>query len=120
MNQEEQNFWLEVERLVVQHKPLTIEYRLYYNTDGEIVHGTMDGTDSGMGIDFLTVTQTEYENYFDYLVVNKRLVKKTVDAGYRVRLKQSTAGFPVVAGHAGLIIEPQEKYSDIEYYDRNN
>ena len=41
------------------------------------------------------------------------------DAKYRVQLVKSTKGFPVVKGHAGLLIEDEE-YTDIEYYARTN
>jgi hypothetical protein len=69
---------------------------------------------------YIVVTKEEYDNYFRYTVVEGKLKKIDTNPGYRVQLKKSTTGYPVVKNHAGLIVEVGEPYEDTEYYDTNN
>jgi len=116
MNKE---FWNEVEALINPVIPVELEYRLYYNELGEITSGSManhSGTDN-----YIVVTQTEYNRYFDYRVAEHKLKKIDRDSGYCVKLTKSDCGFCVVKNHAGLILEPEETFPTIEYYAyRNN
>jgi signal peptidase I len=116
MNKE---FWNEVESLIKPAIPTNLEYRLYYSELGEIVSGSMvDHANEG---NYIIVTKTEYDRYFDYRIVNGQLKKIDRDASYRVKLERSTKGFQVVKGHASLLVEPGETYTNIEYYAyRNN
>jgi len=109
-------FWQEVESLIKPIPRQDVEYRVYYDEDGEITLCTMTGDTPGK---YLVVTREEYARYFQYRVVKGRLVKIDHDARYRVQLTKSTQGYKVVKGHAGLLIEDEE-YSDIEYYARTN
>jgi hypothetical protein len=109
-------FWQEVESLIKPIPKQDIEYRVYYDDDGAITLCTMTGDTSG---NYIIVTRDEYISYFQYRVVKGKLVKIENDAGYCVQLTKSTEGFPVVRGHAGLLIE-DEDYKDREYYARTN
>jgi len=109
-------FWQEVERLLEPVPPVELEYRIYYNEAGDITSCSMQNHAPG---DYLVVSREEYERYFQYRVVKGQLKKIDHDSGYRVQLVKSTQGFPVVRGHAGLLIE-DEDYTDREYYDRPN
>jgi hypothetical protein len=117
MNPEEIKFWEEVAQLVNPVVPVNLEYRLYYNDLGEITSCSMSNhEESG---NYIVVTKTEYDRYFDYRIVKQQLVKIDRDSGYRVQLQKSITGFPVVKDHAGLLIE--ETYTNIEHYEyRNN
>ena len=111
------DFWDEFQNLLVITHKVEIEYRLHYNELGEITCCTMQqhpDSDS-----YIVVTKEEYDNYFQYRVVNGKLVRIEHDAQYCVRLKRSTTGYPVVAGHAGLVIETDEVYNNVEYYEPN-
>ena len=115
MNEE---FWKEVERLIKPIIPLKLEYRLYYNELGEIISCSMaEHPDSG---NYIVVTKTEYEQYFNYRIVNAQLIKIDNDAGYRVKLQKATTGYCVVKNHAGLLLEPNETYTTTEYYAHRN
>jgi signal peptidase I len=113
------DFWKEVESLITPAIHDSLEYRLYYNELGEITSGSMvkhaaDGN-------YIIVTKSEYDRYFDYHVVNGQLKKIDQNTIYSVKLERSVTGFRVVKNHASLIIEPAEAYTDIEYYEyRNN
>jgi hypothetical protein len=109
-------FWDEVNNLVKPVTPLELEYRLYYNESGAIIGASMCEHVEGS---YVVVSQEEYERYFDYQVVNGRLKKIDRSTEYRVQLAKSAQGFPVVRGHAGLLIEDEE-YTDREYYARTN
>ena len=112
------DFWDEFSNLLDPVSVTELEYRLHYNELGEITLCTM--SDHPDSTQYLVVTKDEYENYFRYCVVKGKLVKIEHDSQYRVRLKKSTTGFPTVAGHAGLVIEENEVYNNIEYYEPNN
>jgi len=111
-----QDFWAEFENLLEPVAPVELEYRIYYNESGEIVRCSMQQHEPG---DYLVVSKSEYDNYFLYTVANGQLKKKESDAGYRVQLRKGASGYPVVAGHANLLVE-DEDYTDIEYYARTN
>ena len=109
-------FWREVENLIKPITPVVLEYRLYYNEEGDITSCSMQNHAEG---NYIVVTQVEYEHYFQYQVIKGQLTQREPEAGYRVQLTKSANGFPVVRGHAGLLIE-DEDYKDIEYYARTN
>jgi hypothetical protein len=91
-----------------------IEYRIYYDVDGNITSCSMQSHEPGT---YIVVSKTDYENYFRYTVINGKLKKIESDSGFRVQLRKSNTGFPTVKNHAGLIIEQDETYTDIEYYE---
>ena len=103
---------------VIDIVPPTIEYRLYYNEDGAIVKCTMIAEETVEP--YVVVTQAEYDRYFNYTVVNGKLKPIDRDPEYRVQLEKATQGFCVVKDHAGVVIEPNETYKDIEYYAIRN
>ena len=109
-------FWQEVERLIKPIPQIELGYRIYYDEYWNITSCSTHNHSEG---NYLIVTKDEYENYFRYQIVNKKLVKIDSDAKYRVKLEKSAKGFKVVRGHAGLLIE-DEDYTDIEYYARTN
>ena len=109
-------FWREVENLIKPITPVVLEYRLYYNEEGDITSCSMQNHAEG---NYIVVTQDEYEHYFRYKIIKGKLIKIDNDAKYRVQLVKSTKGFPVVKGQAGLLIE-DEDFKDIEYYARTN
>jgi hypothetical protein len=111
------DFWTEVESLIEKTVPIEIEYRMYYDQDGNITTCSMQQhQESG---DYIVVEKAVYDNYFNYQIINGKL--KKIDRSYvhRVQLTKSTQGYKVVSGHAGLLIEDEE-YTDIEYYARTN
>jgi hypothetical protein len=71
---------------------------------------------------YLVVDQKIYENYIYYRinVEKKKLEKVVFDPRISVKLKKSDSGYAVVKNHAGLIIESDEYYKDVEYYDSTN
>ena len=93
-----------------------IEDRIYYNDAGQITECSM--RNHATAGKYLVVTQDEYENYFRYTVVNDQLKKIDIQHNYHVKLIKSNTGYAVVKNHAGVLIEPTETYTDIEYYDR--
>jgi hypothetical protein len=95
-----------------------IEYRIYYDELGTITMCAM--LNHPLDENYIVVTKEEYDNYFRYTVVDNKLKLIDTNPGYRVQLKKSTAGYPVVKNHSGLIVEAGETYEDTEYYDTNN
>ena len=120
MNEEELEFWKEVEALTATPAAPEKEFRLYYNEDGDIVQCTNTVPTETVTEPFLTVTEQEYDNYYLYKVVKGQLKKIAHDAGYVVQLEKATTGYKVVSGHASLPLEENEQHVDIEYYARTN
>ena len=119
------NVWDEVARLVAEYdarRPKIVkEYRLYYNPDGTIIglweSGHLEG-DNYIVLDDPGVFHSS--NTHLLRVQNKKLMVLDPRAPLKTRLKKSIKGFRVVNGHAALILEQQETYSEIEYYDRTD
>lgn len=118
MSPEEIEFFKEAEALINPVVQPQIEYRVHYDDTGEIVMCSM--IDHPTSTEYLVVDKSVYDTYFMYKVVQGKTVKKTADSGYTVQLQKSNKGFAVVKGHASLLIEPTETYTDIEYYARTH
>lgn len=98
---------------------LKLEYRIHYNETGDIYLCTMQ--DHPENTQYIVVSRDEYDNYFKYRVVNGQLQRIELNSGYKSKLVSSDQGIAVVQGHAALLIEPNEQYTSIEYYEyRNN
>ena len=93
------------------------EYRIHYDTDGNIALCTM--TDHPSNTTYLVVSKDEYDNYFRYNIVAGKLKKIDNNPGTRVKLLSSLDGYAVVKKHAGLILESTDTYTEIEYYGIN-
>ena len=118
MNQDERDFWAEVESLIKPIAKVEIEYRLHYDELGEIVMCSM--ADHPESNHYVVVSKDKYQRYFDYRIVKGQLIKIDQASIYSVKLTRSTIGYPTVKNHAGLIIEPVEEYQDVEYYASTN
>lgn len=95
-----------------------IEYRIHYDDNGNIIMCSMQQhPDNGQ---YLVVSKHEYENYFRYRVVDKKLKQIDIDHGCCTLLKKSSTGYRVVKNHAGIVLEVDENFGEIEYYDRTN
>jgi hypothetical protein len=96
----------------------TIEYRLYYDVHGNALYM---GMGDSKGTNYITIPKSVYDRatVHNLKVVNEQLI--TIDAGTMwLQLRKSTSGYAVVKNHPALLIEQDEEYTDIEYYDRNN
>ena len=99
--------------------PEPLEYRIHYDEFGNITMCSMQ--QHPKNTDYLVVDKKAYDNYFKYRVnvSRKRLEKVAVNPRLSVKLKKSDHGYAVVKNHAGLLIETNDNYEDIEYYDDN-
>jgi hypothetical protein len=118
MNQEEHDFWAEVESLILPVPKVEIEYRLHYNELGEIIMCSM--VDHPESDHYVVVSKDKYERYFDYRIVGGQLTKIDKSTSYSVKLTKSTAGYLTVKNHAGIVLEPGELYPETEYYAHRN
>jgi len=96
-----------------------VEYRLYYNEQGQIYLGAQTKNDYPEGDNFVQVTKDEYQNYNDYWVRDKQLVKIDKRPKHRVQLKVKDSGKATVKGHASIPLMDNETYSDIVYYGKD-
>lgn len=116
--------WLEEYKQAMEQfnfkEPEPLEFRVHYDDSGKITMCSM--CDHPKNQQYLVVDRSAYENYFKYYVnvARKKLEKVEVDIGISVKLKKSDHGHAVVKNHAGLVLEKNEEYSNIEYYDTIN
>ena len=117
--------WQEVFKLVEEFDarrptPL-IENRLYYNNDGTIIGLWETGHPEGNNYIVLDNTSIFFHTNTHLLIVkNKKLEVLDPYKPKKVRLIKSDNGFKTVKGHAALLLEENEIYQDVEYYDRTN
>lgn len=102
-------------------EPEPVEYRLHYDEFGRITVCSMQNHPADT--DYLVVTKEQYENYAKYAVDTKTKKLKIVvvsNPGVSIQLKRSTKGWGAVKHHAGIVLENDETYNEIEYYEPNN
>lgn len=104
--------------LIKEIIPEPIEYRLHYDVTGSITQCTMQQhpTDT----QYIVVEKEVYDSYYQYYIKDDKVVKIESQTEQRVALVKSESGYRVVAKHAGLLIEPEEIYNNIEHYESNN
>lgn len=117
------NFWEEVDKLVAEYDAtrtnVTSKNRLYYDAAGCIIG--LWKTDYPAGDNYIVLDSTEVFDQNNTLLLrvkDNRLVVLDPKEPVKVRLVKAASGFKTVRGHAALIIEPNESYTNIEYYDR--
>jgi len=104
--------------LVQDITPELIEYRLHYDVTGSITQCTMQQHPENT--QYVVVSKEVYDTYYHYYVKDGKAVKIETQTEQRVSLIKSDTGYQVVAKHAGLLIEPNEIYNNIEHYESNN
>lgn len=106
-------------KLINDTIPPEIEYRIYYDKKGNITRCSM--CEHINDNEYIVVDKETYDNYFRYdKIINGKLRKINYDPGYRVVLYPSTSGFKVVKNQAAILIESNETYNDIEYYNNRD
>jgi hypothetical protein len=118
-------FWEEVFRLVkdfdAQRPKVVKEYRLYYDEKGNVTELWETGHPPVDNYIVLDDPSIFYNNNSSLLKVkDKKLIVLDSKIPNRTRLQKGKSEFRVVKGHAALLLEPDEDYQDIEYYDRTN
>lgn len=101
---------------------IEVEYRAYHNDKGEIISVCSEPKDNPMAENSIVINAEVYEKSHKFLVINKEIVAKfSEDLGVRPDLIKSKTGFKVVKNNPALLVENEENYTNIEYYEyRNN
>jgi hypothetical protein len=97
------------------------EYRAYYDDTGKILY-TMANTFPENNENWVPITKIEYQTLeCQWLWVEKgQIVERKPTYNYYFSLTLSTKGVKIVKNHAGIVVEPGEKYTDVGYYDKRN
>jgi hypothetical protein len=103
---------------LVHVKDEPIEYRLHYNESGDIYLCTM--VQHPESTQYIVVDKKTYDVYHKYRVVNGKLENIVQNNGLVLQLVKSDKGYKVVKNNASLLIDENETYPNIEYYDRRN
>jgi hypothetical protein len=120
MNKE---FWDEVFSLVNDYdsqRPKSIhEYRLYHDNDGKIIGLWENSFPDTTNYIVLNDPGVFFHTNTNHLrIKNNQLIVLDPRQPNRARLKKSSSGFKTVKGHAALLLESNENYELVEYYDR--
>lgn len=108
------------EEMERQRPPVIKEYRLYYNEDGSIIGLWESGHPDGNYI-VLDDPDIFHRSNTHLLRVVKGELKILDPSPVNVRqLFKTKIGQPVVKGHAAIALGIDEKYLEVEYYDRTN
>jgi hypothetical protein len=100
--------------IVTEDEPL--EYRLHYNELGDIFMCSMQQHPTNEK--YIVVDRDTYDRYFKYRVIDGKLELINNFSGVKPSLVKGKKDFRVVKNHAALLLEPNEQYADVEYYDR--
>lgn len=103
-----------------QEKPIEYEYRLYYNSEGFIFAGTTLKSDPILNNNYIVVDNKTFAQHSRLKVVDGSLVEIKRITGNRVQIKKSAKGYRTVRNHSNLILNDDEEFSDVEYYERRN
>ena len=104
----------------IQHTVIVEEYRAFYDEDGWVTFYAANNFPEGDN--WISITKEQYvkQDYQWLRLVNGKLIKQIPSNKYRFSLTKSCTGVKVVRGHAGIVIEPDEIYDDVEYYDQRH
>jgi hypothetical protein len=93
------------------------EYRAYYSSDGKVTF-YMANNFIDTDLKWINISQEEYraQDHQWMWVVDGKLVKRLPTYDHYFPLTRSNKGVKVVKYHAGLVLESDETYEDVEYY----
>jgi hypothetical protein len=100
--------------------PVVEEYRAYYDSEGWVTEfKANDFPDNG---NWIHIPKDLYiQHVYQWLrVVDGKIIKEIPNNNHYFSLTRSDKGAKVVKNHAGLLLEPDETYEDVEYYDKRN
>lgn len=110
--------FLKALELVTEPVTETTEYRLYHDSDGNVL--SLSESDHPTGDYIVLDDPAVFHNTNTMLlkvVAGKLVVLDTQPKSY-TGLQRSNTGQPVVKGMAAIALTATEEYQDIEYYDR--
>lgn len=96
------------------------EYRAYYDHDGWITGFGASGFPDGDNWIHIDRVLYSTDNWANLKLVDGKIIKIEPVYTYNFQLTSSTKGVKVVKNHAGIVVEQQEEYTDIEFYDNRN
>lgn len=107
--------------LIEQPESVVVEYRWYYNSEGQITATCSNPKDAeiyGFTGDYIVVDQAIYNDIGKYTVVNGKPKLKPQDLGIRRPLQKAITGFKTIRNNVGLLLEDDEHTNNpTEFYD---
>lgn len=119
-------FWNEVNQLMQQNQTdePKVEYRLYYDEKGWITGGqsvtVQTSANDTSDQPYIVVSKFDYDNCHDKIVKDGVLAQRKIKPDFSTELVRSESGFKVVKNNAALLINEDEKYSNVEHYAGRN
>lgn len=111
---------IEAFSLLVDTTGPVLEYRIHYDTNGNITGCSANGyPEDG---NYLIVDEATHNNYLKYeCVKDGKLIERKVRTQFTKQLEPSQNGWRTVNGHANIVLDETEEHNNIQHYAyRNN
>lgn len=103
-----------------QEPEIVEEYRAYYDDEGRVLGFSGSGFPKDGNWIFISREVYITHDWQYYKVKDGQLIKEIPKFDHIFALTHSDKGYKVVKNHAGIILEPDEEYPHVEYYERRN
>ena len=99
-------------------KPSTQEYRLYYEVETGKALFYSNG-DFPAGENYVVVDKAMYDScaIINIKVVNKQVTKVDLTPRFKLQLIKSTTGWRTAKGHSG-ILDPNNELTEVQYFEQ--
>jgi hypothetical protein len=110
-------------KAITSFEPIVVkeEYRAYYDNDNKIMY-LMANQFPDDNNNWIPITKVQYQTLeCQWLWLEKdQLVERKPVYNHYFSLTPSTKGVKIVKNHAGIVVEQDEEYPDVGYYDKIN
>ena len=106
--------------LIQPIKTLVIEYRLYYDDEGNIIQVSDSNWNHPESGKYVVVDKDVHQNWHRYYIRKNLPELKLTKASTELQLKKSDSGYLVIKNNPAIILETGESAENTEYYDRRN
>ncbi len=106
--------------LIEEPKKIIFEYRFYYDENGNITQVSSNNWNHPETGNYVVVDQAMHDDWMKYYVKNGRAEIRPTEPTSQVQLTKSDTGYEVVENNPALLLEPNEKLPNTEYYDSRN
>lgn len=111
--------------LILTDSNVDIEYKLYYNTKGDIVASSMIKDDPDVpNLPFVVVDENIYKNYFRFEVIDGQIEERLTKSGHKVSYVKSSKGKITTAkNNLAILVDIEDNITEVDRYvprsDRN-
>ena len=97
------------------------EYRVYHDDGGKVLYAAAHKFPDDNN-NWVPITKMQYQTLeCQWLwIENGQIVERKPTYNHHFSLTTSIKGVKIVRNHAGIVVDPDEEYPEIAYYDKRN